>query len=561
MIGLFNASSVFSLEALNDLSEYAESIYTPVVDPDYPVGGIPSGEGTGVYTYTGDLNEYIKPYVDQYYTHELTATDETLILENLHISQDNPSGGDYVAVRGVEGANQTLIVRGCKWYNKDGLGMYIKGVDNIIIEGNYWDLTLKPFTVYWVKNITIRYNKFRNHAVGTYNGSVGHHVFAINGGNDDGLRTVDSLEIAYNLVDRSDAPHIQYDLVPRNWEGTAWDELITPETFTATSGQTQFTLESYPLYGVTIVVNSSTLDPSLYNVSGLIVTFTPSLNSGDSVSINYDPEVHSVDRNETALASDYINTRWLTMTQGNIGRIHNNVQLGSEYIGECQSGCGFILDARSYDIELKRNVSINATNTSFGSANSKGTWIENFGGYTNKANRNLSQAYRADMTDPVAGTILKHGVRFVGITWYSGHSCDASSEREGPHSLIGNMGGRLSTDDINISSVGVIQSSVSSLEVTEDGYNTVSGNSFQWSTNPIYPRENAVDCGVISWSSYFDLTNTTDVGAPSAPTAVELYDMACGLPYVAGMATNNAMFNKWGTANNHEMYFDETRTL
>ena len=163
MIGFVNTSKTFSLAAAQGLQESAIVLYRiPTSDGFYPAGAIPSGEGTGIYTYSDTLTAYSPPMVYSSYTHQLVA-DETLIIEDKYLdgpvvsNEDNTAwAAAKIAVIGTIGANQTVIIRGNKFTNTSGTGIYIKGVDNIIIEGNYMDTVKKGIQIYWTNNVTIR---------------------------------------------------------------------------------------------------------------------------------------------------------------------------------------------------------------------------------------------------------------------------------------------------------------------------------------------------------------------------------------------------------------------
>ena len=501
MIGFINTSKTFSLAAIQVLQLSANNIYSTIQDTFYPVGGIPTGEGAGIYSNSNTLIAGNFPIVYYSYTHQFESVDETIVIEDKYLTggvEYNPIygvwGSGKIAVHGAVGDNRTAIIRSNKISDVNHVGISINDVDNVIIEGNYFDTVKSPIRLRGVKNVTIRYNKLKNHAVATYINGLGNHAIVIN------YSVLDSCEVAYNLVDRSDAPWEMYDL---------------------TDG--------------------------------------------------------SDDRNNTAMANDYVNFGHTKMSEGTIGYCHNNILLGSEHIGETQSGCGFILDADSYDIEFKANISVNATQTAFGTSNSRGWWINNIGVYTYTADQHLVYPYKEDTTDETYGKLLPYSTRIIGMGYYTGGwYCPTVDGTAGPHVIKGNRGARWGvTKPIHIGSID------SNIDITHvDGSNTfnvIEGNSFGWTTdNVTYPtyywEDYPPDCPHDIWKYYLEVLNS-EPNSPAPTTPEEAYRIICdptftdgdaftaGEFYTAGMATNGAMFTKWGTADNHEMYFDESRKV
>ncbi len=440
------------------------------------VGGIPKGSGSGIYKLKDKLLVYNPIFIDKYYTHKLISKNKILTIENKFVS------GNRISISGIRGYNQTVIIRWNKFESIDHVGIFIKNIDNIIIEGNYFDMVKSPVKIYYPKNIKFKYNKIKNHAIGNFNKYVGHHVISVNW--DWEKYKVSSLEVAYNLVDRSDAPYIGKDL--SDW---------------------------------------------------------------------------SKDRNDAALASDYINFRNLYMEDKKIGYVHNNIEAGSEHIGEAQSGCGIIADHNCKGLLFKYNVVVNTTATWFWSANSQVDMVENIAVYTEKANRNLTYPYRASISDPNYGKILKHSVRGFGLSYYTGHGCDAADGTVGPHYIDGNrLGAWRSNTEYYIGSV--------SSNLKDDiGWDSptitiTDTNNFAWhldnTTNDWYVKKyEPYKCNSNLYKTYFG-SKWTPKGLPPL-TAKEIYKLVFDLDYIAGMSTNWAMFSKWGTANNNEMYFDESR--
>lgn len=123
------------------------------------------------------------------------SSGETWIFENKHMDNIADIG---LEVTGQKGANQTVIIKNSKFTNIK-LPIRILYVDNVIIEGNYFEDMWSAINISAAKNITVRYNKSKLHGVkpGFSNTWWSANFIQLN------TCTLDSLSIEYNLVDRS----------------------------------------------------------------------------------------------------------------------------------------------------------------------------------------------------------------------------------------------------------------------------------------------------------------------------------------------------------------------
>lgn len=131
------------------------------------------------------------------------SSGETWKFENKHMDNISDIG---IEIIGSVGTNQTVIIKDSKFTNIK-LPVRILYVDNVIIEGSYFQDMWAGIHVAYAKNITIRYNKFKRHGVkpGRSNTSWAGNFLHLNS------CTLDSLSIKHNLVDRSSdsRPNIQ----------------------------------------------------------------------------------------------------------------------------------------------------------------------------------------------------------------------------------------------------------------------------------------------------------------------------------------------------------------
>ena len=132
MNGFTKVDAVFNLGDIQTLQETAKDTYFPTETVGiYPTGGIPAGEGSGVYAYDAPLTTY-NPTLDpssSIYHLIFTQTDEIITVEDRHLAGAGEGGGGKLAINGTYGSNQTLIIRGNKFENIDHRCIYIKNVD------------------------------------------------------------------------------------------------------------------------------------------------------------------------------------------------------------------------------------------------------------------------------------------------------------------------------------------------------------------------------------------------------------------------------------------------
>ncbi|MCK5539036.1 MAG: hypothetical protein KAI79_19590 [Bacteroidales bacterium] len=123
------------------------------------------------------------------------SSGETWKFENGYMSNISDIG---IEIIGSVGTNQTVIIKASKFTNIK-LPLRILYVDNVIIEGNYFQDMWSGIHVAYAKNITVRYNKFERHGVkpGRSNTSWAGNFLHLNSCN------LDTLSIEHNLVDRS----------------------------------------------------------------------------------------------------------------------------------------------------------------------------------------------------------------------------------------------------------------------------------------------------------------------------------------------------------------------
>ncbi len=432
------------------------------------VGGIPKRKGHNKYQYTENLKKtnYKGMGYKNRYTHLLTEDNQKLIIENRYFSGD-PTTRSTITIKGKVGKNQTVIIRASKFENIDAQAIYINEVDSIIIEGNYFDRVLHPVILHSVKNIEIKYNKVKNHAVSNKtcqeisSKKLSRHVFVVSG-----AKNINKLEIAYNLIDRSDAP--------------------------------------------------------------------------------YNPKWTKKDKYKKSLAMDYINLRRVSMLIGKRGEIHHNIIAGSENIGEALYGGGIITDDDSHNIYIHHNVVYNATQGAFTSANSDNITIaDNIGLYTKRATKNiLPCCYNKSVSldTPVYSNALI--------------IADYKDGDIGRHILKNNrfLGyGRDKNRYWKI--IGRITSKEKTRIEGDSSYITLQNNNFIWqkSANNILK----IRKGKGNYKTYLNI----DESRQHTPSNSEVTQLIFGMDYHPGMVTNNAMFKKWGTADNHEIYFDEKRVV
>ena len=437
-----------------------------------PIGGIPAGTGSGTYIHSGTLQDFTPVLQDgsKYYHKILSGKNDSFVLQDKKIT--TASGAAAFAVSGTPGDNQTITIEGNKFQNIGSRAIFVKNVDNVIIQGNYYDNVRTCIHINNAKNITIQYEKFKNHASGWgYNKYLLGHVIAVN----DSI--LDSLLVKGVLVDRSDAPYAGLDLS----DGSA-------------------------------------------------------------------------DRNDYALASDYINFRTVHMAPGKIGYIENSMISGSENIGEAQSGAGFIADHDCSGLVFRNLVVFNTSEGLLSSANSSVTFENIIGCHTAKASRNLTYTARSDPSDPYYGKISKYTAGGVGSFWYAGHSCDAANGSAGPTSYKNVRVVSYRADDLSSYFGGRFVSETTGRAVPGSTWFNTEDCNFAITADSLDTY--AGKCGV---DTLYRSTMKGDEGTASLPTPDEVCQIMFGMNYTPGMATNGAMFAKWGTASNHEMYFDESR--
>jgi hypothetical protein len=428
------------------------------------IGGAPKRDGINRYLYTKPLKEttYRGLGYKNRYTHLLTAKNQELIIENRYFTGD-PTTRATVTIKGKVGSNQTVVIRGSKFENIDDLAIYVNAVDNVIIEGNFFNKVLHPVILHSIKNIAIKYNKVKNHAVSNRTceeinqKKLSRHVFVV-----DGARDINKLEIAYNLIDRSDA--------------------------------------------------------------------------------SYNPKWSKRERHKKSLAMDYINLRKVSMRGGRVGEVHHNIIAGSENIGEALYGGAIITDDDSHDIHIHHNIVYNATQGAFTSANSDNITIsDNIGFYTKRATKNiLPSCYNRKVSldssiysnaliiaDYKQGDIGKHIVKNNKFLSYG---------REKSHYW---------------SRVGRINAKDKNRIIGKDSYIELVDNNFEW------PRGANGQIDILKRESNYAVYLEPKERVLNS----DVTQLIFGMNYHPGMLTNNAMFKKWGTADNHEIYFDEKRVV
>lgn len=127
----------------------------------------------------------------------LLKLNEIFILENKYIH--NIIGKVAVTINGEKGTNQTVIIRNSKFYDVTQ-AIRIVGVDNIIIEGNYFEKTWSAIKIYYAKSVIIKYNKSKNHGVLNY---LSNTAWSGNFAQIADQLSMEKLEIEHNLIDRS----------------------------------------------------------------------------------------------------------------------------------------------------------------------------------------------------------------------------------------------------------------------------------------------------------------------------------------------------------------------
>ena len=119
------------------------------------------------------------------------SSGETWKFENQHMDNISDIG---IEIIGSVGTNQTVIIKDSKFTNIK-LPIRILYVDNVIIEGNYFQDMWAGIHIMVAKNVSVRYNKFERHGVkpGRSNTSWAGNFLHL------GLCTLDTLSIEHNL--------------------------------------------------------------------------------------------------------------------------------------------------------------------------------------------------------------------------------------------------------------------------------------------------------------------------------------------------------------------------
>jgi len=128
----------------------------------------------------------------------LNNVNEVFILENKLL--ENIIGDEAVTINGTKGANQTVIIKNSRFTNVTQ-ALRIVGVDNVIIEGNYFEKTWSVIKCYYAKSVIIRHNKSKNHGTLNY---LSNANWSGNFAQIADQNAMDKLIIEHNLIDRSD---------------------------------------------------------------------------------------------------------------------------------------------------------------------------------------------------------------------------------------------------------------------------------------------------------------------------------------------------------------------
>jgi len=243
---------------------------------------------------------------------------------------------------------------------------------------------------------------------------------------------------------------------------------------------------------------------------------------------------------------DYINTRKVSMLKGKKGEIHHNIIAGSENIGEALWGGGIITDSNSHNINIHHNIIYNATQGAFTSANSDNITISNnIGFYTKRSTKNiLPSCYNTKV-------LLTHPSYTSALS-----ISDYKKGDIGRHIIKNNRFLAYGIDKKNYwTRIGQITSKVKNKIDGQNSYITLKKNNFNW----LKTTKNHID--IQKSNNNYKTKLNIDESQQSTPTNDEVTQLIFGMNYKPGMSTKNAMFKKWGTANNHQMYFDEKRVI
>jgi hypothetical protein len=161
--------------------------------------------------------------------HKRLADGETFTIKNKSFSN---LSGFVVKITGTRGHNQTLIIEDCK-FEHTATSIYVNGIDNVIVKGNYFNWVGTLLHIRRAKNINVSYNKMKDFGVmPDADGGLSGGFYVINS-------HLDSLLVEHNLFDRSG------DNRPNTNANTLVGDYLSMNSTTMSAGKTGMVRNNY----------------------------------------------------------------------------------------------------------------------------------------------------------------------------------------------------------------------------------------------------------------------------------------------------------------------------
>ncbi|GEM_PF-5023059 len=172
-------------------------------------GTTPTTSGNTTYTYTEEL-KIILPSDSNWYPYrpkqneygKILAPGETYVVENTHFKGEQDYSRRPLTLIGEAGSGQTVIIRANKFTNIEERAIFVKNVETLIVEGNYFENVGGMIKTYNINNLTVRYNKVKNHGIMPVYGTF-QHLSVINDTPRNPLNSLIILSIPAKILDIS----------------------------------------------------------------------------------------------------------------------------------------------------------------------------------------------------------------------------------------------------------------------------------------------------------------------------------------------------------------------
>ena len=310
-------------------------------------------------------------------------------------------------------------------------------------------------------------------------------------------------------------------------------------------------MDVYGHFQHVIVVNDS------LQVNSLDVSYNLVDDSNDP---RYVPNMTDEQRHAIAFRADWMNFRRVQMADGKTAKVHHNILAGSEHVGEVGQGGGIILDHGCIGFDIEDNLIFNTTGTLISTANCKRVGIRrNIGAYSNTAANNLMVGAGTALTSAnLASTKGDVYSLFFG-TYISSHADDIAGQIP-VNDIFSHVveNNRLTayrvSGDRNSNAANLAVRDINKITDVNNNEIVLNNNSFTWKvTNSVRDTRHLVFSGVDRYDQYF-VENLSVAAATPQELSQAIFGVDYGQP-----TTGNKMFQKWGTAVNNALYFDENR--